>query len=121
MIVRLAPALLVAAISAVAAFAQPLPTASRGELLYNTHCIACHSREIHWREQKLATDWTSLVRQVQRWAGNTGLAWSDDEVGDVARYLNATIYRFATPSVTGATDGPATTPATTNASISASS
>lgn len=30
---------------------QPLPTASRGELLYSTHCIACHSTQIHWREK----------------------------------------------------------------------
>ena len=118
MIVRLAHAAMIA--TAAAALAQPAPTASRGELLYNTHCIACHSREIHWREQKLATDWTSLVRQVRRWAGNTGLAWSEEEVVDVARYLNATIYRFAAPSVTGATDVLSTTPSATNASISPS-
>ena len=118
MIIRLVTISLVAAIGG--AVAQPAPTASRGELLYNTHCIACHSREIHWRQQKLATDWTSLLRQVQRWAGNSGLAWSDEEISDVARYLNATIYRFATPSVTGAIDGLSTAPATMNASISAS-
>ena len=109
-----------AIVGAAVALGQPAPTAPRGELLYNTHCIACHTREIHWREQRLATDWASLVRQVRRWAGNTGLTWSDEEVADVARYLNATIYRFAMPSVTGATDGRSTTPAKTSASISTS-
>ena len=71
------------------------------ELLYSTHCIACHSREVHWRQKKLATDWASLIAQVRRWAGNAGLGWSDDEIADVAHYLNAVHYRFAAPSVTG--------------------
>jgi hypothetical protein len=118
MIAQLACATMIA--TATVALAQSAPSASRGELLYNTHCISCHSTEIHWRDQKLATDWAGLVRQVRRWAGNTGLAWSEEEVVDVARYLNATIYRFAAPSVTGAADGPSTTPAAMNASISPS-
>lgn len=35
--------------------------AVRGELLYNTHCVACHSTKMHWRDQRLATDWKSLT------------------------------------------------------------
>jgi len=88
-----------------AALAQPAAPAARGELLYSTHCIACHSQEIHWRQKKLATDWASLNAQVRRWAGNGGLGWSDEEVGDVARYLNAVHYGFAAPSVTGSGRG----------------
>lgn len=30
--------------------------AVRGELLYATHCIACHSDKVHWRDKKLVTD-----------------------------------------------------------------
>ena len=37
-----------------------LPDPTRGELLYSTHCIACHNAELHWRNRKLATDWKSL-------------------------------------------------------------
>lgn len=70
---------------------------SRGELLYTTHCIACHAADIHWREQKLATDWNSLVDQVRRWRSNIGLIWSEDEVDDVSRYLNALHYGFPSP------------------------
>jgi mono/diheme cytochrome c family protein len=88
-----------------AASAQPAAPSARGELLYSTHCIACHSREIHWRQKKLATDWASLNVQVRRWAGNAGLGWSDDEIVDVAGYLNAVHYRFAAPSVTGSERG----------------
>jgi len=67
---------------------------SRGELLYETHCVACHTKQIHWRDRKLATDWASLSQQVRRWQGNSGLHWSDEEIDEVARYLNARIYRF---------------------------
>jgi mono/diheme cytochrome c family protein len=93
-----------AACALPAALAQPAAPSARGELLYSTHCIACHSREIHWRQKKLATDWASLYLQVRRWAGNGGLGWSEEEIADVARYLNAVHYRFAAPSVTGSAD-----------------
>lgn len=67
---------------------------SRGELLYATHCNACHSSEIHWREKKLATDWDSLKVQVRRWQANIGLNWSEEEVTEVAHYLNKLHYAF---------------------------
>ncbi len=97
-----------AACALPAVSAQPAAPAARGELLYSTHCIACHSRELHWRQKKLATDWASLDAQVRRWAGNAGLGWSDEEIADVARYLNAVHYRFAAPSVTGSGRGDST-------------
>ena len=90
-----------AACALPAALAQPAAQAAPGELLYSTHCIACHTTQVHWRQKKLATDWASLEAQVRRWAGNAGLGWSDEEIADVARYLNAVHYRFAAPSVTG--------------------
>jgi mono/diheme cytochrome c family protein len=82
-----------AACAAVAAVAQA-PAPSRGALLYETHCIACHTKEVHWRERKLATDWASLAAETRRWQRNIGLRWSDEEIDDVVRYLNTTIYRF---------------------------
>jgi mono/diheme cytochrome c family protein len=74
---------------------------SRGELLYAAHCSACHTVEIHWRKQKLATDWNSLVAQVRRWQASSGLFWSYEEIDDVARYLNARHYGFPTPLLKG--------------------
>ena len=76
------------------AYAQGKEGETRGELLYSTHCNACHTSQIHWREQKLATDWSSLVIQVRRWQNIIGLRWSEGEVTDVAYYLDATYYRF---------------------------
>jgi hypothetical protein len=68
---------------------------SRGELLYSTHCISCHTSEIHWRDKKAATDWASLRFEVRRWQGTAGLGWSDGDIDDVTRYLNESIYRYA--------------------------
>ena len=90
-----------AACLCAAALAQTGTEATRGELLYSTHCIACHTTQVHWRDQKLARDWATLSQQVRRWAGNAGLGWSDEEIVDVARYLNATYYRFEITTVTG--------------------
>ena len=75
-------------------FAPSVRSESRGELLYSTHCIACHTTQIHWRERKLAVDWTSLKAQVQNWQGAAVLTWTDDDVMDVTRYLNLAFYHF---------------------------
>ena len=92
--VPLLMATLLVGIGGAAAQPQRAVQAARGELLYSTHCLACHSAQIHWRDRKVVTDWASLKAQVRRWAANTSLGWSDDEIADVARFLNATIYRF---------------------------
>ena len=77
-----------------AANAQPKGDTPRGELLYTTHCIACHNAQIHWRDKKIAKDWTGLKTQVRRWQGLQGLVWSNDDVAEVARYLNARYYHY---------------------------
>jgi mono/diheme cytochrome c family protein len=88
-----AAALLVAASASVQAQASG-PWPARGELLYKTHCIACHTEQMHWRDKKLAYDWATLKAQVARWQNTAKLEWSDADVVDVSRYLNETIYRY---------------------------
>jgi mono/diheme cytochrome c family protein len=89
------PMWLAGAGSAIAlVIAPPAQAQSRGELLYATHCIACHSSQMHWRDKRLATDWTSLKAQVRRWQGAAMLGWSEEDIVEVTRYLNGTLYRF---------------------------
>jgi mono/diheme cytochrome c family protein len=76
------------------AYAQPAPGETRGELLYSTHCVACHTTQMHWRNDRQAFDWESLKFQVRRWQGNAGLAWSDADIAEVSRYLNESIYHY---------------------------
>lgn len=67
---------------------------SRGELLYTTHCVSCHTTQMHWRDKRSAKDWSSLKFQVRRWQDAVSLGWSDSDIQEVARYLNESIYRF---------------------------
>jgi mono/diheme cytochrome c family protein len=80
----------------VLAIGQPTPKGNepRGELLYSTYCVTCHTTQIHWREKRLAENWTSLAAQVRRWQANTGLSWSEDDILEVTRHLNALYYHF---------------------------
>lgn len=80
---------------------------TRGELLYSTHCNACHTSKIYWREQKLATDWGSLKAQVRHWQASIGLGWSEEEIEDTAHYLNAVYYRFPDADKQGSLGGSA--------------
>jgi len=67
---------------------------ARGQLLYSTHCIACHTTQVHWRQQKLVTNWESLVAQVRRWQSISCLSWSEDEVQDVSQHLDTLFYGY---------------------------
>lgn len=84
--------------AAGASFAQPVPAPGRGALLYENHCGQCHSEQMHWRDKRIATNWEGLKALVRRWQGVAQLNWADDEIEDVARYLNARFYRHPEPS-----------------------
>ncbi len=77
--------------------AQVIHDATRGELLYSTHCLTCHNEQVHWREKKLVTDWASLQAEVRRWEQLSKLGWSGYDVEVVARYLNDLHYRYPPP------------------------
>jgi len=79
---------------------SPARAQSRGELLYNTNCVACHNEKMHWRGRKLVNDWDSLEEQVRRWQRASSLGWRDQDVMEVARYLNDRFYGFTPPSAT---------------------
>lgn len=66
----------------------------RGKLLYATHCSACHTSAVHWREKKLVTDFASLEMQVRRWQNSAGLNWTAEEIRQVSLYLNEEFYHF---------------------------
>jgi mono/diheme cytochrome c family protein len=78
--------------------AQP---GSRGQLLYGNHCGACHTTQMHWRDKKLVTDWDSLKVQVRRWQAAAQLNWTEDDIDDVARFLNDTHYRLSGGKMAG--------------------
>ncbi len=76
---------------------RPVPDVTRGELLYSTHCIACHNTQVHWRDKKLATDRASLQAEVRRWQNVLKLGWGEDDIEEVGGYLNARYYHYPVP------------------------
>jgi cytochrome c5 len=85
------------ALAAAGAAQAQAPAPTRGELLYTTHCKLCHTEQMHWRTLNKARDWDSLRAQVRRWQGEARLQWSEDDINEVARHLNDTIYGFPRP------------------------
>jgi len=85
---------LIAVLIGSAVAASSANAQSRGELLYTTHCISCHTTEMHWRDNRSASNWAGLQAQVRHWQDAASLAWSDGDILDVSRYLNENIYHF---------------------------
>ena len=83
--------------AACAAEAAP-PSPTRGELLYTTHCIACHNSQMHWRDKRIVKDWPGLVEQVRAWQERVKQSWSEADILEVVRHLNTTIYRLPQPA-----------------------
>jgi hypothetical protein len=80
-------------------FAQTDAPQARGELLYSTFCVACHTTQMHWRDKPIARDLPGLRAQVTRWQDNIGQKWEAKDIEEVTNHLNRTFYKFP-----GATD-----------------
>jgi mono/diheme cytochrome c family protein len=74
--------------------------ATRGRLLYENACIACHTTQAHWRDKSIVTDWPGLVGQVTRWQAIARQNWTEAEIRDVAAFLNQRFYRLPAPDRT---------------------
>ncbi|NEV60921.1 c-type cytochrome [Thiorhodococcus minor] len=64
------------------------------EALYQEHCVKCHGSEVYTRDDRKVTSYDGLVRQVQRCELSLQLTWFDDEIKDVADYLDSRFYHF---------------------------
>ena len=100
--------LMVLASFAGPALAQIKKDAVRGDTFVFDTCIGCHNAQLHWRDKKAAKDWDSLKAEVERWQKTSGLGWREEDVTEVARYLNARYYRFPEPRGAGALTAEAT-------------
>jgi len=85
---------LIAAAALAAAGAAAAPTESRGELLYTTYCVGCHTTEVHWRDHRLAQNWATLKAEVTRWQQTAGLSLDAPDIDAIAVYLNGLYYHF---------------------------
>lgn len=70
------------------------PPGPRGQQLYENHCMGCHESVAQIRGVQEARSYEALHERVAHWARYMKLPWSEEEVGDVTRYLEGAYYRF---------------------------
>ena len=77
--------------------AGALPTtaaADKGAELHAANCTSCHDDAVYKRKDRRVTNMDGLKTQVQRCELSLGLKWFDEDIDDVAAYLNSTYYKF---------------------------
>jgi mono/diheme cytochrome c family protein len=80
------------AAAAHAASGEPA-SADRGRLLYENHCITCHTAKVHRRIPQLPLTVQELRQIVTYWAHAEKVQWSEQDITDVAEYLLRNYYR----------------------------
>lgn len=65
-----------------------------GDDLHFTHCTGCHDDSAYTREDRRVNTFDRLVKQVRFCKDSLELSWFDEDVDDVAEYLNRTYYHF---------------------------
>jgi hypothetical protein len=62
--------------------------------LLDEHCIKCHGSEVYTRPDRKVTTRDGLDRQVRRCETVLQLRWFEDDITEVARYLDRHYYHF---------------------------
>ncbi len=65
-----------------------------GKVLTDKNCYQCHGTEVYTRKDRKVTSRPGLTKQVQRCEQALGLTWFDDQIENVAEYLNRDFYKF---------------------------
>lgn len=65
-----------------------------GNALHNESCLACHTTAKYTADNRKVVDLASLTSRVKRCDFSLGTQWFDDDIADVAAYLNHDFYKF---------------------------
>ena len=79
------------------AWSADLPSAERGRLLYENHCVTCHSGKVHRRITPVPITRSELRVIISAWAGSERLGWTEGEIADVVEFLDSVYYRSLRP------------------------
>lgn len=66
----------------------------RGQLLYENHCLACHTADIHLRSDRKVNSLVELNKRVIIWQHHLKLGWELNDVRQVTNFLNQKFYNF---------------------------
>ena len=67
-----------------------------GKSLHDENCLRCHDESKYTREDKMIKNFQQLHERIKQCELMTELTWFDEEVDDVATYLNNQFYHFDT-------------------------
>jgi hypothetical protein len=70
------------------------PDKFRGAMLYENHCLECHTLQSQWQQKKRVTDRKSLVTEIDHWQQTSGLEWNQRDIDEVSHYLNDRLYHY---------------------------
>jgi len=65
-----------------------------GKALVDGNCTKCHGTEVYTRKDRKVRSYPQLQTQVRRCELALGLKWFDEDVDNVAAYLNQEFYKF---------------------------
>ncbi len=65
-----------------------------GKLLHDANCISCHDASVYTRSDHKVMNFDQLSAQVRRCDANLGTGLFDEEMDQVAQYLNKAYYQF---------------------------
>lgn len=66
----------------------------RGERLYDKHCLECHDRSVHTRDDVRATNQREIVSWITRRCSRNAPQLSTEDLEDLATYLNEHFYHY---------------------------
>ena len=67
---------------------------AQGEQLVDSHCYDCHGTETYTRKERKVSSRKGLSAQVRVCEQSQNLTWFDEDVENVAEYLNQNFYHF---------------------------
>jgi cytochrome c2 len=77
-----------------AASTLPAADVEKGKALVAENCTKCHDERVYTRADRRVTTGNGLDQQVRRCEQSLGLKWFDDDIENVAAYLNQNYYHF---------------------------
>ncbi|MCK5877540.1 MAG: hypothetical protein KAG43_07890 [Candidatus Marithrix sp.] len=81
---------------------EKVPEEPAGKQLHNSECISsCHTPKLYTSENHKVKDFTHLNTFVQMCATNLNKSWFEEDVADVANYLNTEYYKFSVETKQG--------------------
>ena len=71
-----------------------IPETSRGQLLYEHHCLKCHESNIHIRNKRKAKNIEDVQVWVVKWQAYEKLNWDRNAIDAVTEHLVKRYYKF---------------------------